>query len=459
MKTTIRRLLLVVLVLVGLPQAVSAQDDSAPPTGQSYLTPYPEGDAYRVQIMGDPYAEGLLAGLSEAFGADTRLVLPRRAIPFGSLTRQEWEDEMRREEASREVAHVGILILGLYDRQNLRSGGGQRSLQLGSDEWQVEWGRRLDRLIKVLKRRSMAVYVLGQPPLRRPEANRDAEMLTDIIRERAQANGVRFVDVADGFQDESGNYIQFGPDVAGVRQRLREADGVTMTPAGNRKLASFVERELRRDLAHAISERAIPLAGNETEQRRINPARAAAAAPAAPAAQWKGTVSRAARAEAAQSTQAAAPAAEGVADQKADNGRVTLKVAAAGGREESITLDIVRPAIPAAVVALLTRRDVADRATQPGEPVVEDLGGGFAVTSSVSTLGPAASLNARRSGAQANRPFVTVQVRGERLPSKPGRADDFTWPKPEFDPAKAAPAAAAPAPARGQRAASQRPVR
>lgn len=458
MTTTIRHLLLALLVLVALPPAVRAQDDGAPPAGQSYLTPYPEGDAYRVQIMGDPYAEGLLAGLSEAFAADTRLVLPRRALSLGPLTRPDWEEDARREEASREVAHVGILILGLYDRQNLRPGAGQRPLQLGSDEWQVEWGRRLDRLIKVLKRRSMAVYVVGQPPLRRPEANRDAEMLTDIIRERAQANGVRFIDVADGFQDESGNYTQFGPDVAGVRQRLREADGVTMTPAGNRKLASFVERELRRDLTHAISERAIPLAGGEAEQRRINPARAAAA-PAAPAAPWKSTVSRAARAEAAQNTHAAAPAAEGAADQKADNGRVTLKVAAAGGREESITLDIVRPAIPAAVIALLTRRDVAERAAQPGEPVVEDLGGGIAVTSSVSTLGPAANANARRTGAQANRPFVTVQVRGERLPAKPGRADDFSWPKPEFDPAKASPVSAAPTPVRGPRAAPQRTTR
>ena len=43
------------------------------------------------------------------------------------------------------------------------------------------------------------------------------------------------------------------------------------TYAGNRKLALFVEQEIKRDLTQAKAERAIPLAGNELEQKRIAP--------------------------------------------------------------------------------------------------------------------------------------------------------------------------------------------
>ena len=42
------------------------------------------------------------------------------------------------------------------------------------------------------------------------------------------------------------------------------------TYAGYRKLALFVEQEIKRDLMQAKNERAIPLAGNEVEQKRVS---------------------------------------------------------------------------------------------------------------------------------------------------------------------------------------------
>ncbi len=444
MTVTSRHLMVVMaaLALLAAAPAASAQDDPQQPTGQSFMTPFPEGDVYRIQVYGDPYGDGLVAGLSEAFANDNRVQIQRRSRALGPLVRPDWEDEIKQEEASREPVHAAVLIIGLLDRQALRSGSGTRPIQFGNDDWQIEWGRRLDRTLRMLKKRAGAVYVLSQPPLRRPEANRDAELVTETIRDRAQVSGVRFIDISEGFQDESGNYIQFGADVGGARQRLREGDGVTMSPSGNRKLAWFVERELRRDITQAQNERTIPLAGSEAEQKKINPATAAAAAPAA---QWKSTVNRAARTEAAQAPQQAAADTSG--DQKADNGRVQFRVAASGGREETVTLDIVRPAIPAAVVALLTRRDVSDRAQQPGEAVIEDVGGGLAVMNSVSSLGPGAAPAARNRVQSGGRPYMTVLVRGERLPTKPGRADDFAWPRAEFVPPQPVAAGAAPAPA------------
>ena len=57
------------------------------------------------------------------------------------------------------------------------------------------------------------------------------------------------MDVWDGFVDEGGRYAQQGPDFEGQTRRLRSGDGVHFTQAGARKLAHYVEREIRRVLS------------------------------------------------------------------------------------------------------------------------------------------------------------------------------------------------------------------
>ena len=106
--------------------------------------------------------------------------------------------------------------------------------------------------------------------MRRYEVNEPAQVMNDIAREKAYLNGIKFIDIQAHFADEGGNYTPYGPDITGKQRLLREADGVLFTAAGNRKLALFVEQEIKRDLNQAKNERAIPLAGNEAEQKRVN---------------------------------------------------------------------------------------------------------------------------------------------------------------------------------------------
>ena len=74
-------------------------------------------------------------------------------------------------------------------------------------------------------------------------------------------------------------------------------------------------------------------------------------------------------------------------EQKADNGRITLKSIGASGREESVTIDILRPAIPSAVIALMTRKESSDRPSQMGDVVADDVGGGLVALSSITPSG------------------------------------------------------------------------
>ena len=84
---------LALAVALALPSA--AQEE---PSGTSYVTPFPEGDVYKLQAYGDPLAEGILSGLVEAFAGDSRMQVSRKHRVLGGLTRNDFDDEMKAEE-------------------------------------------------------------------------------------------------------------------------------------------------------------------------------------------------------------------------------------------------------------------------------------------------------------------------------------------------------------------------
>lgn len=410
------------------PSAAKAQED----WGASYITPFPDNDVYRMQVIGDWMAEGLFSAVNEAFRSDTRVRLPNRLHSISGLIRMRPEDFFKFEETIKsEPLHVAILFLGIADRIPLRAADGRR-VNVGSEEWKEEYGRRVDRIIRALKRHGAAVYWVGLPIVRRSDMDEDVRMLNSVLRERALLNNIKFIDVYDAFADEAGQFTQYGPDLTGKQRLLRNGDGVGLTTVGNRKLAHFVEREIKRDLTQAKNERDIPLAGSEAEQRRISPKvqqeEAASPTQSEEQAGWAATVDRGS---------GAIPSRSSGGDLKADNSKIKLKTAGNSGKEEEATIEILRPAIPESVVALIARQQSPDRPVQLGDTVTETLPGGVTVLSSITPALAAGSQAQRRRLAPTQSPFFKVLVKGERLPPKPGRADDFRWPPPEPERAEA----------------------
>jgi hypothetical protein len=93
------------------------------------------------------------------------------------------------------------------------------------------------------------VFWAGLPSVRGPKSTSDMLYLNELFRARAEKAGITYIDVWDGFVDESGRFTQQGPDLEGQTRRLRTGDGLHFTKPGARKLAHYVEREIRRALA------------------------------------------------------------------------------------------------------------------------------------------------------------------------------------------------------------------
>ena len=413
MRAVLTALLSALLFVRAIP--VFAQDNGL---GGSFITPFPENDTYQVQIVGDWLADGLMTGLVETFSTGPGVAISKKRydLPALMLNRTDGDLNTLEQAFANDPSHIAIVMLGAQDRYNV--GPRQASGQQG--DWRNEYGARVDRVMKILRKGGRAVYWVGLPNMRRWQDNERAQLMNDVFRERAYLNGVHYIDAYASFVDEGGGYSDYGPDITGKVARLRDTDGVHFTDIGYRKLAHFVERDLRRDLQQAKDERAVPLAGDDAEQARVNPDRARLKAESAPA--------PAGQKQKPKEASPALPPDEAGREQKAETGKVDIKVAAPGGTEQIVSVDIVRPAIPASVVALVTRKQSPDKAAQMGDILIDQIPGGLTVMSSIV---PPRGADGRHRLSPTQMPYFRVFERGDRLPPKPGRADDFTWPRPQ----------------------------
>ncbi len=398
--------------VVVLASATPAPAQSGNSFGQSYLTPFPENDVYRVIVLGDAFGEGINGGLAEALSDESGIEVIDRSNGATGLARNDettWDKQLEQMAASEQI-HAAVVLFGVVDRQSMRIE--KRRYQVGSPEWKQEYGKRVDRVMKVLKREGAAIYWLGLPVMRSPSAAADAEVMNAIFREMAVINAVKFIDTWSGFTDASGGYSPYGPDLSGKVRELRSGDGVYFTGRGYQKLAHFAEQEIRRDLALARAERDVPLAGSEDEQARI----------AAERRKTEGKTSG--TAAAGQSgTGVAIAAVPALADYLADDSTITVT----GATGQKVQLEIVRPRIPGAVVAHILRSSQA-RSVDIGQTMGTDLKIGLTALSSLA-LGSAGNSGAPGSVPLTQSPYYKLLVKGEAARAKPGRADDFAWPR------------------------------
>ena len=136
--------------------------------------------------------------------------------------------------------------------------GAMRTYEFRSDEWAAYYEKRIDATIVALKSAGVPVFWVGLPSIRGPKSTAEMQYLNDLFRARVEKANANYIDVWDGFVDDSGRFTPQGPDFEGQIRRLRAGDGVHFTKAGARKLAHYLERELRRLMAPGAEVVALP---------------------------------------------------------------------------------------------------------------------------------------------------------------------------------------------------------
>ena len=127
----------------------------------------------------------------------------------------------------------------------------QGAFEFKTEKWVELYSKRVDETIAALKAKGVPVFWVGLPAVRGARSMSEITFLNDIYRSRAEKAGIVYIDVWDGFVDEGNRFALQGPDFEGQIRRLRAADGVHFTQAGARKLAHYVDKEIRRAMTPA----------------------------------------------------------------------------------------------------------------------------------------------------------------------------------------------------------------
>jgi hypothetical protein len=203
--------------------------------------------AFRVTVLGDAFSQLLAAGLDQSFANEPKIAVLRKGNDNSGLVRADYFDWMK---AAREIAEdqkkpdVAVIMIGGNDRQAL--GEDARAHEPLSPRWREIYGARVDELIQIFKDKNIPVVWVGLPVMQPAGYSAAIAQINEIFRSAAAKAGVPFIDLWDKFTDEHGQYSAFGPDENGQIVKLRSSDGIHFTEAGARKLALFVEGEIKR---------------------------------------------------------------------------------------------------------------------------------------------------------------------------------------------------------------------
>ena len=246
----------------GLPQAPAGQQL---PSMGSATSPLPSRgylgqprEKWNVFVIGDMLAEGVWGGLDRA-GVDSPFEFNGRFKEDSGLARPEfynWEKALPKIIESNEV-DVAVVIIGTNDGRPMKSADKSSSIPFGSPEWRFSYGAAVDRFMGILKSADIPVYWLGVPPMGSREHDAAVKIVNEVQRDRAAANGVRFLDFRKLFAGEDGGFTATSIDEDGTVERIRSRDGVNLLRAGNTKAAMAVLAMLNDDAAVANGEKAV----------------------------------------------------------------------------------------------------------------------------------------------------------------------------------------------------------
>ena len=207
----------------------------------------PAQATFHVQVIGDTLAIAAYEGLTDAFADKPEIGFTDQARDASGLVRPDyfdWGKYAADAAKAKDKPDFVVIMLGTNGNQPIRDGADV--LEALSDRWRDLYAPRVDALLAPFIAAHIPVAWIGLPPMRTEKFDTLAVKLNAIFRERVERAGGKFIDIYDAFADEDGGYNAFGPDVEGQKVKLRLSDGIHFTKAGERKIAHFLEAEIRR---------------------------------------------------------------------------------------------------------------------------------------------------------------------------------------------------------------------
>lgn len=246
-------------------QPAPAPDVAAAPPVEEVQPKDPK--ARKILVIGDFVAGGIAWGLDQAFADEPKLAVLDESNPASGLVRIDFYDWNKAlpDLLNREKPDLVVLAVGANDRQQMRDG--TKRIAIRTDGWEKAYQQRVAGIADTLKVYGRPYFLVSTPPVRSTATANDMVYINGLLKSGVAGTNGHFIDIWNGFADENGQYISSGPDVDGQPRQLRTGDGINFTRAGKRKLAFYVEREIRKQPGFGSG--AIDLLASTTQGNQI----------------------------------------------------------------------------------------------------------------------------------------------------------------------------------------------
>lgn len=236
---------------------------------------------FQVAVIGDSLGQMLADGLDEAYSDRSDIRILHKAKDSTGLVRDDyfdWPKAARDLLASGEKIDMAVMMIGSNDRQAIHEGS--ETIETLSPRWRERYTQRVESIRAAFREKKIPLVWVGLPVTKNEHFAADMAKFNDIYRQAAAQDSSAFIDIWEAFADERNQYQAFGPDINGRIVKLRSADGVHFTDVGARKLAHFVESEIKRlfDARHPAPD-APPEAARQPPAEETAPAQAAVPPP------------------------------------------------------------------------------------------------------------------------------------------------------------------------------------
>ncbi|MEE8603541.1 DUF459 domain-containing protein [Euzebya tangerina] len=204
---------------------------------------FTDEDPLDVAVVGDSLTEQLGPALIDQAARSTVPTVVTHEFTYSSgLTRPDFFDWPAEAASLAEQLDpdVWVVMLGANDAQDVRDAEG-RFQQIGSDEWEAVYERRVGALMDQLTEDGRAVIWIGQPVMRSSEFDNSMRYVSELYEQQAAARPlVSFVNSRRVFDDDQGRYADYLPGATGQLSQMRLSDGIHLTRAGAERLAQQV---------------------------------------------------------------------------------------------------------------------------------------------------------------------------------------------------------------------------
>ncbi len=205
-------------------------------------------------MLGDSLGVQLGQGLREAFAGQPVMIdsFARADTGLVNASIRDWPKVSAEIAQSQPRPDLVVILVGANDNQKLPGPDGKTADQL-SEPWRQSYGFRVDGVLTPLRNARIPVIWVGLPVMRNARLSAAMLAINSVFQERAERQGMNYVDIWEQFSDDAGAYAADGPDIDGTMTRIRPETACTSPkPAAGSSPSSSSRKSPKRSRPPAI---------------------------------------------------------------------------------------------------------------------------------------------------------------------------------------------------------------